>query len=156
MSPSCSRIAEKKAGSSAPISPGPAPTGATFITFTGAAVPSGGLGERFQDLIDATSNDGRSPAQCSIWPLAKLAYPTSANNPTKILCMAVFGMIVFEPMVQALAIALIVVLVALRIMLPPVPGMLKAGFQRWGMRNTILLCSVSLVCAGVAIFLFRH
>jgi hypothetical protein len=59
-------------------------------------------------------------------------------------------------MAQTLAIALVVVLVALRLLLPPVPGLLKSSFQRWGTRNTILLCSISLVGAVVAIFLSRH
>jgi hypothetical protein len=59
-------------------------------------------------------------------------------------------------MTQTLAIALVVVLVALRLLLPPVPGLLKTGFQRWGTRNTILLFTISLVCAVGAIFLSRH
>jgi hypothetical protein len=59
-------------------------------------------------------------------------------------------------MAQTLAIALIVVLVVLRLWLPPVPGLLKTGFQRWGTRSTILLCSISLTFALVAIFLSRH
>jgi hypothetical protein len=59
-------------------------------------------------------------------------------------------------MVQMLVIALIVALVALRLSMPPVPGLLKTGLKRWGTRTTVLLFSVSLVCAVAAIFLSRH
>jgi len=59
-------------------------------------------------------------------------------------------------MAETLAIALAVVLVALRLLLPPAPGLLKAGLRHWGTRNTIFLCSISLVCAVIAIFLSRH
>ncbi len=59
-------------------------------------------------------------------------------------------------MLRTLAIALIVALVAFRLLLPPVPGLLKTGLQRWGTRSTILLCTISLVCAIAAIFLSRH
>jgi hypothetical protein len=59
-------------------------------------------------------------------------------------------------MVQMLVIALIVVLVALRLSMPPVPGLLKTGLKRWGTRTTVLLCGVSVIGAVAVIFLSRH
>jgi hypothetical protein len=59
-------------------------------------------------------------------------------------------------MPQTLAIALIVVLVAVRLSMPPVPGLLKMAFQRWGTRSTVLLLTISLFCGVGAIFLSKH
>jgi hypothetical protein len=59
-------------------------------------------------------------------------------------------------MVQMLVIALIVALVALRLSIPPVPGLLKTGLKRWGTRTTVLLCSVSLFGAAAVIILSRR
>jgi hypothetical protein len=52
-------------------------------------------------------------------------------------------------------IVLVVVLIALRLLLPPAPGLLVFS-RRWGKRTTILLCSISIVGAVVAILLLRH
>jgi hypothetical protein len=59
-------------------------------------------------------------------------------------------------MALALTIALVVVMVAVRLLIPPVPGLLKMGLDRWGKRNTIMLCAISLVGAVLAIVLSRR
>jgi hypothetical protein len=52
-------------------------------------------------------------------------------------------------------IALIIVLVAFRLLLPPVPGFMSY-FRRWGKRTTILCCSIALFVAAVAILVTRQ
>jgi hypothetical protein len=52
-------------------------------------------------------------------------------------------------------IALVIILVAFRLLLPPVPG-LTSYFRRWGKRTTILCCSIALFAAAVAIFVTRR
>ena len=59
-------------------------------------------------------------------------------------------------MALVLTIALIVVLVGFRLLLPPVPGLLRAYLQRWGKRTTIVLCTISLACAAIAILALRR
>jgi len=53
-------------------------------------------------------------------------------------------------------VALVVLLVAFRLLLPPVPAFLAAYTARWGKRTTILLCSISLASALVAILMLRR
>ena len=64
-------------------------------------------------------------------------------------------MLIFLHMAQTLTIALIVVLVAIRLLMPPVPGLIKTGFQQWGTRSTTLLCTIGLALGVVAIFLSK-
>jgi hypothetical protein len=59
-------------------------------------------------------------------------------------------------MALVLTIALIAVLVAVRLLIPPVPGLLKIGVERWGKRTTIMLCAVSLIGAVLVIFISRR
>lgn len=59
-------------------------------------------------------------------------------------------------MALVLTIALVVVIVALRLLVPPVPGLLKIGLERWGKRTTIILFSISLIGAALAIFVSRR
>lgn len=59
-------------------------------------------------------------------------------------------------MVLALTIVLIVLLVAVRLLLPPVPGLLKMGVERWGKRSMVMLCAVALVGAVLMILISRH
>jgi hypothetical protein len=56
----------------------------------------------------------------------------------------------------AATITLVIILVAFRLLLPPVPGMVKIHFRRWGTRNTIILCTISAAGAALAIFFSRH
>ena len=50
-------------------------------------------------------------------------------------------------------ITLIVLLVAVRLLVAPVPSLFTKYAQRWGTRTTILLCMVSLVSAALVIFI---
>lgn len=59
-------------------------------------------------------------------------------------------------MALVLTIALIVVLVAVRLLITPVPGLLKMGIGRLGKRSTIMLCAISLVGAVLVILISRH
>jgi hypothetical protein len=58
-------------------------------------------------------------------------------------------------MAQVLIIVLIVVLVAIRLLLPPAPGLLRMGLGRWGTRKTISFSAMAIVFALMAIFLSR-
>lgn len=53
-------------------------------------------------------------------------------------------------------VALVIALVALRLLLPPVPAFWSTYSRRWGKRTMILLCSMSLAGAAVLIFFSRH
>jgi hypothetical protein len=53
-------------------------------------------------------------------------------------------------------IALVIVIVALRLLVPPVPGLLKLGLERWGKRSTVMLFAISVIAAAVAIFISRR
>jgi hypothetical protein len=59
-------------------------------------------------------------------------------------------------MALALTIALIVALVAVRLLIPPVPGLLKTYVERWGKRTTIMLCAISLVGAALLILISKR
>ncbi|MBV8867284.1 MAG: hypothetical protein JO210_17945 [Acidobacteriaceae bacterium] len=59
-------------------------------------------------------------------------------------------------MALVLTIALVVVLVALRLFVPPVPGLLKMSLQRWGKRITVMLFATSLIGAVLAIVVLRR
>jgi hypothetical protein len=59
-------------------------------------------------------------------------------------------------MALAATIALIVVLVAFRLLLPPAPGLLKTYVDRWGKRSTIVLCAIALVGAALMILVSRR
>ena len=50
-------------------------------------------------------------------------------------------------------IALIAVLVAFRLFLPPVPGLLKTYVDRWGKRSTIMFCAVAVAGAALMILI---
>jgi hypothetical protein len=56
-------------------------------------------------------------------------------------------------MALLLTIALIVALVAVRLLIPPVPGLLKTGAVRWGKRSTIMLCAISLIAAALVVLI---
>lgn len=56
----------------------------------------------------------------------------------------------------AVTIAVVIVLVALRLLVPPVPGLLKIGRERWGRWTTITLSAISLVGAALVIFISRR
>jgi hypothetical protein len=59
-------------------------------------------------------------------------------------------------MALVLTIAFVLVVVALRLLSPPVPGLLKISLERWGKRSTIMLFAISLSGAAVAIFISRR
>jgi hypothetical protein len=59
-------------------------------------------------------------------------------------------------MALVLTIALVVALVAVRLLIPPVPGLLKIGIERWGKRSTIMLCAISLTGAVLVILISRR
>jgi len=59
-------------------------------------------------------------------------------------------------MALVLTIALVVILVAVRLLIPPVPGLLKTSMNRLGKRNTVMLCAVSLAAAVVAILISKR
>jgi len=59
-------------------------------------------------------------------------------------------------MALLLTTSVVIVLVILRLLIPPVPGLLKIGMERWGKFTTIALCAISLVGAALAIALSRH
>jgi hypothetical protein len=59
-------------------------------------------------------------------------------------------------MALVLTIAFVVVVVALRLLVPPVPGLIKIGLERWGKRSTAILFAISLIGAAVAIFISRR
>ena len=52
-------------------------------------------------------------------------------------------------------IALIVLLVAFRLLLPPGPGLVKLA-RRWSQRTVVVCCSIALCLAAVAILLTRY
>ena len=59
-------------------------------------------------------------------------------------------------MALLLTISVVVVLIAIRLLIPPVPALLKAGIERWGKFTTIILCAVSLIGAALAVALSRR
>jgi hypothetical protein len=52
-----------------------------------------------------------------------------------------------------LTIALVFALIAVRLLIPPVPGLLKTYVDRWGKRTTVMLCAISLVGAALLILI---
>jgi hypothetical protein len=58
-------------------------------------------------------------------------------------------------MALVVTIALIAVLVAFRLFLPPVPGLLQTSVKRWGKRTTLTLCAISLGVAALVILVSR-
>jgi len=56
-------------------------------------------------------------------------------------------------MALALTITLVFVLVAIRLLSPPIPGLLKIGLERWGKGTTIALFAISLIGATLAILI---
>jgi hypothetical protein len=52
-------------------------------------------------------------------------------------------------------IVLIVLLVAFRLFLPPVPGLVRVS-RRFGKRTTVILCSIGIAVAVVLIVVSRH
>ena len=59
-------------------------------------------------------------------------------------------------MALVLTIAFVILLVALRVLVPPVPGLLKTGLERWGKRSTITLVAISFIGAVLAILISRR
>ena len=58
-------------------------------------------------------------------------------------------------MAQVVIIALFVVLVASRLLMPPAPGLLRMGLRRWGTRKTISFCAMAAAFGLVAVLLSR-
>jgi len=59
-------------------------------------------------------------------------------------------------MALVVTIALIAGLVAFRLFLAPVPGLVQTSIKRWGKRSTIMLCAISLGVAALVILISRH
>jgi hypothetical protein len=59
-------------------------------------------------------------------------------------------------MALLVTIALVVVLVVARLMVPPVPGLVKISIDRWGKRNTVALFAISLAAAFIVILVARQ
>lgn len=59
-------------------------------------------------------------------------------------------------MALAIAIAVVVMLVALRLTAPPWPNFLKLGLEKWGKRTTIVLFGVSLTGAAILLLISRR
>lgn len=59
-------------------------------------------------------------------------------------------------MALILTISLVVILVMVRLFIPPVPGLLKTSIDRWGKRTTIMLCTTALVGAVLLILISRQ
>jgi hypothetical protein len=53
-------------------------------------------------------------------------------------------------------IAAIVILVAFRLLMPPVPGLVPGISHRWRKSTTAVLCSIALAGAAIAIWVSRH
>jgi predicted PurR-regulated permease PerM len=59
-------------------------------------------------------------------------------------------------MALGFTIVLVIALVAVRLLIPPVPWLLKMGIDRWGKRSTMMLCAISLAGAAVVILISRR
>jgi len=59
-------------------------------------------------------------------------------------------------MALPITIALVVILVAIRLLLPPVPGLLKTSIDRLGKKTTMMLCAISLAGATLMVLISRH
>jgi hypothetical protein len=59
-------------------------------------------------------------------------------------------------MALLLTIVLVALLVGVRFMLPPIPGLFQAYYGRWGSHTIIKLCGLSIAGAALAIFISRR
>ncbi len=57
-------------------------------------------------------------------------------------------------MALAANIALVILVVSLRFLSPPVPQF-ASYFRHWGMRTSIILCSIATIGAAIAVVAFR-
>ena len=58
-------------------------------------------------------------------------------------------------MALAITIAVVVVLVAVRLTMPPWPNFVKVGMERWGKKTTVALFAVAAIGAAIAIIASR-
>lgn len=56
---------------------------------------------------------------------------------------------------SAVTVAIILALVAFRLILPPFPQIIKTYADRWGKRTTMMLCAVALAGAALMIIVSR-
>jgi len=59
-------------------------------------------------------------------------------------------------MALLITIGLIIILVAARLLVPPVPGLVKLSFDKLGKRNTVALCAISFAAAVVVLLIARR
>jgi len=59
-------------------------------------------------------------------------------------------------MALAITIALVVVLVAVRLTMPPWPNFVKLGMERWSKQTTVVLFAIALVGAAAVLVISRH
>jgi hypothetical protein len=59
-------------------------------------------------------------------------------------------------MALLVTIGVVALLVFVRLLAPPVPGLLKMSFERWGKRNTIVLSAAAIIGAVVLIAVVEH
>jgi hypothetical protein len=59
-------------------------------------------------------------------------------------------------MALILTIGVVALMLAVRLLIPPVPDLLKTSIDRFGKRSTITLCAVAIVGATVLILITRH
>ena len=59
-------------------------------------------------------------------------------------------------MALAITIAVVIVLVALRLTLPPWPNFVKTGLERWGKKTTAVLFAVALTSAAIVLLVSRR
>ena len=59
-------------------------------------------------------------------------------------------------MALIITISLVALLVLVRLLMPPIPGLVKNAVERLGMRSTITLCAVALVGAVLVILISRN
>jgi hypothetical protein len=59
-------------------------------------------------------------------------------------------------MALLLTVGVIALLLLVRLSMPPVPGLLKMSIERWGKRNTMMLCTVAFIGAVVLIVVSRR
>lgn len=64
--------------------------------------------------------------------------------------------IILGQMSLALTIAIVVIALAVRLLMPPVPGLIRTYYPKWGRRNTLVLCAVAGACAALAIFVSKR
>ena len=59
-------------------------------------------------------------------------------------------------MALILTIGLVALLLAVRLLIPPVPGLLKTSIERFGKRSTVTLCAAAIIGAALLILATRH